>query len=110
MALHRVSRLVRRTLQLNFLPDVDDLMIDLGCPYLRHLSDSGPFVRRPLHVLRVCDFLLAPFAGAVGKGFLHGPSKLRCEILLPLVRLLNLLTFVINQTSKRHSIARPSLS
>ena len=49
-----VSRLVLcRTLQLNFLPDVDDLMIDLGCPYLRHLSDSGPFVRRPLHVLRV---------------------------------------------------------
>ena len=64
------SRLVLcRTLRLNFLRDVDD---------------SGLFVRRSLHVLRVvCDFLLAPSIGAVGKGFFHGPSKLRCEILLP---------------------------
>ena len=59
-------------------------MIDLGCSNLRHLSDSGLFVRRPPRVLRVvCDFFLAPSAGDSGKVVLHRPSKLRCEILLP---------------------------
>ena len=55
---HWLSRAVLcRASRLNFLlrlrslapRDVDDLMIDLGYLNLRHFSDSGLFVRRPLH-------------------------------------------------------------